>query len=154
MDKKIKQNFKIKYLIFLFVAYFALSFAHAQNCKNFESKCSSPGEKDFSRSAMSRTIKIRQKQRYTFNITLFENKEYYISVCGKSKLGNVQLKILSGADNKLMYDNAANGFVDYVNIKSELSQKLIVEISAPTGKFSGNDAECLGILIESRKFNK
>src|SRR3989339_1434379 len=128
-----------RYSILLLFAVVCFNSVSAQNCNNTENSCSTPHEKKFTKSAISRSIKIRHKQRKTFNVNMFEGKEYYISVCGKSKLGNIQLRILS-AENKLIYDNAAAGLIDFIIIKSELTQKLIIEVSAPTGNFSGKDA--------------
>ncbi len=153
MDRKINIIQSLFRWTILLVLFTIAQFVSAQNCTNFDRKCATPNDKKFEKSSMSRSVKIRAKQKQAINITLFEGKEYYISVCGKSNLGNIQMKIISGFDKKVIYDNAANGFTDFITIKSELTQKLIFEISAPTGKFDGNEHECVGVLIASHKLN-
>lgn len=154
MDRKIRWRPRLIYRLFLPAFIFICFEAPGQNCTNFDRKCPLPDDRKFERSSMSRSVKIRFKQKQPMNITLFEGKEYYISVCGKSKLGNIQLKVLSGSDRKVIYDNAANGFADFITIKSELTQKLIFEVSAPAGKFDGNDPECIGFYVASCKLSE
>lgn len=142
----------IKYFLLAAFLFFS-GLIYSQNCDKIENDCPRPKEKSYSKSGMSHSSKIKPKQKKLFNVSMFEGKEYYISVCGKSVVGNLQLRILS-SDNKLMYDNAADGLADNITIKSELTQTLIIEITAPLGTLSDNKMACLGVYVASRKFNR
>lgn len=144
------------FTLIMFMCMIVISSANvsAQTCNNVENSCSHSNEKGFIKSSMSHSFKIGIKQRRIFNVIMYEGKEYYVSVCGKTELGKIQLKIVSGTDSKLMYDNAAKGFKNNLNLKSDVTQKLIIEVSAPNGRFENNEPECAGLFIASKNISK
>lgn len=144
--------FSIKKYFFIFTFLFCYASLSAQNCKNLENNCPRPKDKKFLKSGMSHSGKIKPKQKKTYNLSLLEGKEYYISLCGESVKGNLQLRILSG-ENKLIYDNAAAGLIDNFTIRAEITQKIILEVTAPLGTLSDDKIACLGIYVASRKFD-
>lgn len=141
-----------KTFVFMTVILFSYSMS-AQNCNNVEDDCPRPKQKNFSKSGMSHSCKIRSKQKKSFNLNLLEGKEYYISLCGESVVGNLQLRILSN-DKKLMYDNAAAGLVDNFSIKAEVTQTIVIEVTAPLGTVAGDKIACLGVYVATKKNKK
>jgi hypothetical protein len=88
-----------------------------------------------------------------FSIVVYGGEEYYISVDGHRKLGDIRLRILeSGDEEAVLYDNVDYKYEDFFYFKIERTRKLIVEISAekPDDPEEAEKKYCLGVLIEFR----
>ncbi|GAF02210.1 hypothetical protein [Saccharicrinis fermentans] len=120
----------------------------ANDCSNTYKKCESP-DKTFKISSSSRSIKLRKGKKARIILNAFAGKEYYFATYAKLKVGALQFKIVSPTNNKVLYDNSAEGLRDYKVFKVENTQKLFIEVSAPNWK-SNNTYECAGFLIAYR----
>jgi hypothetical protein len=133
----------IPLILFCFVAAFN---SNAQNCKDYENKCQS-APKGFKKSSLSRAFSIRKMKKIKLNTTLLGGNEYHISVCGKVKLGNIHIRIITDDTYKsVLYDNAADGFSPTKIFEVEETTKISIEISAPQF-FTDSESECAGVNI-------
>jgi hypothetical protein len=120
--------------------------AAAQTCKDFENKCQS-APKGFKKSSLSRAFSMRKMKKIKLNTTLLGGNQYFISVCGKAKLGNMHIRIITDDNFKsVLYDNAADDFAANKQFEVEETTKISIEISAPQF-FTESESECAGIYI-------
>lgn len=124
---------------------FAGALANADDCSNTYKKCKSP-DKSHTLSTSSRSIKLRRGKKVAIVLNVFGGKEYFFSTYLKPKVGVLQFKIISPTNNKVLYDNAAEGLCDSKVFKVESTQKLLIEVSAPNWQ-SPNTYECAGFKI-------
>ena len=136
-------------IIGLLLAYILTTLTlYSQQCNDFEKKCPSPN-KSFKISASSRSFTLKKGSKTTIVLNALGGRDYFISVCSKGKVEDVQFKIIGGDENnrKILYDNAAVGFSNQKIITMLKTQKIIIEISAPKTKFEKGESECGGIKI-------
>ncbi|SMO37580.1 hypothetical protein SAMN06265379_101349 [Saccharicrinis carchari] len=119
--------------------------ADANGCSNTYKKCKSP-DKSYTLSTSSRSIKMRRGRKVAIMLNVFGGKEYFFSTYSKPKMGVLQFKIISPINNKILYDNSAEGLCDTKVFKVDNTQKLLIEISAPNWQ-SSNTYECAGFKI-------
>lgn len=138
-------NKKIIWIIFLSIVGFASAIAYANDCANTYKKCKSP-DKSYTLSTSSRSIKLRRGKKVAVVLNVLGGKEYFFSTYSKPKVGVLQFKIISPTNNKVLYDNAAEGLCDSKVFKIDHTQKLLIEVSAPNWQ-SPNTYECAGFKI-------
>lgn len=138
----------MKLIITIIVLLISTSTLFSQQCDDFEKKCPSPN-KSFKISATSRSFTLKKGSKTTIVLNALGGRDYFISVCSKGKVEDVQIKIIGGEENnrKVLYDNAAVGFSNQKIITMLSTQKIIIEISAPKTKFEKGESECGGIKI-------
>jgi len=133
-------------LIILISTSISLVEPNAQNCRDFERRCKgAPGY--FEASSLSRSVTLRKARRVIINQTFYGGTEYFISVCGRDRLGKIHFRLIaSDESNTILYDNAADDFnqTQLFVIKNTMAVK--IELSAPHF-FDPNSAECAGIRI-------
>ncbi|MEA2041444.1 MAG: hypothetical protein U9N85_02685, partial [Bacteroidota bacterium] len=86
-----------------------------------------PGE-GYEKSRRSKTIKMSSDDFYDIKRTMHAGRNYYISVEGRNKLGNVQFRVRNVETNEIMYDNSAFGFSEEVILYNDVKQKVVIEI--------------------------
>jgi hypothetical protein len=122
------------------------NFLMAQNCSGYEKKCHD-APKGFKSSSQSRAFSLRKMKKVTVKQTLFAQREYYLSACGKGKLGKIHLRVL--ADNPqrdVLYDNASDNFASEKFFQIESTIPVIIEIFAPHFR-EERVSECAGLFI-------
>jgi hypothetical protein len=95
--------------------------------------------------------------RSEFSIIVYGGEEYYISVDGHRKLGDIRLRVFEKDDkNALLYDNSEFNYEEFFYFKNSETRNLIVEVKAEEAEDPEEAAEkyCLGVLIEFRDINK
>jgi hypothetical protein len=88
-----------------------------------------------------------------FSIVVYGGEEYYISVDGHRKLGDIGVKIYEDDKNRTqLYSNAEFNYEQFFYFKISRTRKLIIEISTQKSKSKGKSDKkyCLGVLIEFR----
>ncbi len=142
--KKIISTYK--HLLLLLILLSGGVYSYAQNCKDYEKKCSD-APKGFKSSSMSRSFSMKKQRKVNINQTFYGGRQYYMAVCGKPKLGKIHFRIIEDDENKtVLYDNAADGFTISKMFAFESTIKLIIEISAPN-YFTDSESECAGIVL-------
>lgn len=146
----------IKYLFALSFFLFTLGVttnSEAQNCSGFEKRCEE-APKYFTKSALSRSFSVRKGRKLLINQTFFGDREYFVSVCGKKKIGDIHLRIIADDENKMiLFDNAANNFKSSQIFVVQNTMKVKIELSAPY-YFDNVHSECAGIQIHYHQSNK
>src|SRR5690606_4866660 len=85
---------------------FSLQGTTAQSCRGYEKRCDS-APKHFEASSLSRSITMRKARKTVINQTFYGNREYFISVCGKKRLGNIHFRLIADDESQtVLYDNA------------------------------------------------
>jgi hypothetical protein len=119
---------------------------YAQSCRDYEKKCHTM-PKDFKSSSLSRSFAIRKMKKIKLNTTFFGGRTYNIAVCGKGRLGNLHIRLVSDDEFRtVLYDNAADDFATEKNFEFGESLNVFIEISAPQF-FDEDDFECAGVSI-------
>lgn len=142
---------KKKYILYLLFAIITALFVNvenvsSQNCAGYDKKCAS-APKEFKASTLSRSISIRKMRKVIVNQVFYGDRTYQISVCGKSKLGKIQYRILSDDENRsVLYDNAVDNFKPMKFFEIQTTMKIIIEITAPH-YFDESTSECAGVKI-------
>jgi hypothetical protein len=125
---------------------------YAQNCRDYEKKCNT-APKDFKKSSLSRAFAIRKMKKVKLSTTFFGGRVYNIAVCGKGKLGNLHIRLVTDdAYRTVLYDNAADDFTTQKNFEFTESLNVFIEISAPQ-YFDDNEFECAGISVSYKTLN-
>jgi hypothetical protein len=122
---------------------------YANDCNNTFKKCKNP-DKTYRISPSSRSIKMRKGKKTRITLNAYAGKKYYFSTYSKGKVGVLQFRILNTSNNKILYDNATEGLIDYKFFKVENTQKLLIEVMAPNWR-SNNTFECVGVKIAYKK---
>ena len=142
---------KHKYVIHLLIPILAIIFVNVenvsgQNCAGYDKKCAS-APKEFKASTLSRSISLRKMRKVIVNQVFYGDRTYQISVCGKSKLGKIQYRVLSDDESRsVLYDNAVDNFKQMKFFEIQSTMKIIIEITAPH-YFDESTSECAGVKI-------
>lgn len=132
-------------LVFITSSGFTASMS-TQNCSGFEKKCES-APSYFTKSSLSRSITLRKARKVVINQTFLGGREYYISICGRKKIGDLHLRLIADDENQMvLFDNAANNFKTTQLFVIQNTMKVKIELSAPH-YFDDIHAECAGIQI-------
>ena len=149
-------SFFVKHLFTSCIVLFTLGItanSEAQNCIGFEKRCEE-APKYFTKSSLSRSLSVRKGRKLLINQTFFGNREYFVSVCGKKKIGDIHLRIIADDDNKMvLFDNAANNFKPTQLFVIQNTMKVKIELTAPY-YFDNMHAECAGIQIHYHQSDK
>ncbi len=138
-------------LIFIFTICSFI--AYSQSCPNYHiDECRWAGD-SFLYSRQSRSALYTAGMTSEFVITVYGGEEYYVSVVGDKKLGNIRIKVME--DNKektALYDNSRYKYEGYFYFKNETSRNLILEVTTEGKKKFSQSLErfCLGVLIQFR----
>ncbi len=146
MNNQLK--FLISFILFLFPV-----FLFGQNCNNYHKSNCRWADRTFIYSRQSRSALFTPGMSSEFSIVVYGGEEYYISVDGHRKLGDIGVKIYEDDKNKTqLYSNAEFNYEQFFYFKISRTRKLIVEISTeePKNKEKPDKKYCLGVLIEFR----
>jgi len=143
---------KFKYLIFILL-FFLPIFAFSQNCTNYHIDHCRWADRTFLYSRQSKSALFKKGMSSEFSIVVYGGEEYYISVDGHRKLGDIRLQIFEDDDQKTqLYDNAEFKYEKYFFFKVSRTRKLIVEVSSEEqeNEKKSDEKYCVGVLIEFR----
>ena len=143
---------KFKYLIFILL-FFLPIFAFSQNCTNYHIDHCRWADRTFLYSRQSKSALFKKGMSSEFSIVVYGGEEYYISVDGHRKLGDIRLQIFEDdAQKTQLYDNSEFKYEKYFFFKVSRTRKLIVEVSTREPEKDKNPDEkyCVGVLIEFR----
>jgi hypothetical protein len=94
---------------------------------------------------------MRKARKVVINQTFFGDREYFISVCGRKKLGDIHFRLISDDENQtVLYDNAAVNFQPSQLFVIQNTMKIKIELSAPH-YFDDYNSECAGVQISYHK---
>lgn len=145
-------NNKFKYLVTLILLLFPV-FLYGQNCNNYHISHCRWADRTFIYSRQSRSALFTPGMKSEFSIVVYGGEEYYISVDGHRKLGDIGVKIYEDDKNRTrLYSNAEFNYEQFFYFKISRTRKLIIEISTeePESGQSTDEKYCLGVLIEFR----
>ena len=143
---------KFKYLIFT-ILFLLPVFAFSQNCTNYHIENCRWADRTFLYSRQSKSALFKKGMSSEFSIVVYGGEEYYISVDGHRKLGDIRLQIFEDDDQKTqLYDNAEFKYEKFFFFKVSRTRKLIIKISTEEAKDNKKPDQkyCVGVLIEFR----
>ncbi len=149
--------FRIKTILisFLLMSVFPASTLYGQRCseKDVYRKCESPDD-SYESSGRSRSITMYPGKIKQVVFTVYENREYFLSLCADKKVKNLQMRIRETNENQdILYDNAAYEFEGTLTMTIESTKKLMIEIILPPEAVPSKRRQtmCVGLLVEYMK---
>lgn len=117
-----------------------------QNCSDYHKKCKG-APKSYKSSSLSRSFTLRKMKRVVIKQTLFAGRMYHISVCGRSNLGKIHIRVLNDDGKKsTLFDNATENFAGEKVFQVEATLPVLIELTAPHF-FNDKQSECAGVSI-------
>ncbi|MDG5800580.1 hypothetical protein QA597_09440 [Marinilabiliaceae bacterium ANBcel2] len=139
-------KFTIYFTVIVLFSIFNSINVEAQRCRGYDSKCDNPPNY-FESSSLSRSTSIRRGRKVVFNQTFYGNREYYVSVCGHRRLGELHFRLIAdNEDETVLYDNATDDFSNTRLFVIQSTMQIKIEVSAPH-YFDERNSECAGIRI-------
>lgn len=142
-------RYSYKFLLILLLLLGALPIiSFSQDCFEYHiENCRWAPENEFQMSRQSRSSEFAPGEKIEFSIVVYEGEEYYISVNGHRKLGDIRLRIYEDDEERyLLYDNKEYRYEKFFYFKVTNTRNLILEISSEENK--DDKKYCLGVLIE------
>ncbi|SRR6056297_1070998 len=141
---------KLKILI-TFTFLLLSSTGISQNCTNYHIDNCRWADRTFLYSRQSRSALFKPGMTSKFKIVVYGGEEYYISIDGHRKLGDIRLRILEENEKKtVLYDNAEFKYEKFFYFKNSLTKDLTIEVSTKENEKHKNKEFCVGVLIEFR----
>ena len=152
-----------KILALAVASLMAVSVSAQNNCLDFhKTKCPSANTTGYHMSNDSRSATMRKGQSSEFRITIYQGKDYRISVCSdESALGStVHMRLIDYETEELLYDNKDFNYVKEFEFTVVQSRQIKISIEIPedsaqkaaantTGFISKNiNQGCVGVRIE------
>ena len=138
----------------LFIHFIGLPFlTTAQNCDKYHIDNCRWADRSFLYSRQSRSAIFTPGMTSEFNIVVYGGEEYYLSVSGDRKLGDIRLRVFEDdQQNTQLYDNAEFNYEDFFYFNATTTRKLILEVSTkePSKPDKAKKEYCVGVLIEFR----
>ena len=142
---------KLQYIL----AFLMLSaVSYGQNCNNYHIDNCRWADRTFLYSRQSKSAVFTPGMRSEFKIVVYGGEEYYMSIDGHRKLGDIRLRVYEDNEKKtLLYDNAEFEYEEYFFFKNTKTRDLIVEVTSEEADDPKEAKEkyCLGVLIEFKE---
>lgn len=137
-------------LIILFLIQALYSFG--QNCTEYHIDHCRWADRSFLYSRQSKSAAFKPGMKSEFSIVVYGGEEYYLSVDGHKKLGNIRIRLIEdNTEQTILYDNAQFKYENFFYFKNSLTKNLIVEITSEVEDDEiTDDIYCIGVLIEFR----
>ncbi len=140
-----------KILLLLIISSFQ-EVSFAQDCTDYHVENCRWADRTFLYSRQSRSALFTPRMKSNFSIVVYGGEEYYISVSGHRKLGDIRVRLKEDDEKQtILYDNANFKYEKYFYFKNALTKKLIIEVSVPENEKYKNEKFCVGVLIEFRR---
>jgi len=146
-------NFLHKSLLLFLLSLFAFQ-ANGQVCTNYHIDNCRWADNSFFYSRQSRSALFSNGITSKFKIIVYSNEEYYISIAGHKKLGNINITVYEDNDKKTeLYDNSNFKYEESFYFENKKTRQLIIEVTSEKDENAKNTNKkyCLGVLIEFRK---
>jgi hypothetical protein len=148
----------LKKSIFLLVLCFITTGIFAQNCRNFHKQnCKTPAAYDYKYYGQSRSAVMIANQTVRHKAIFYGKKDYRVIFCTESNQYPVHFIVKSVENNKILYDNIVDDYVESVGFTIDYTQTLIFEVTViSTEKDTYEKMEqrlCLGMQIIWRKMD-
>ena len=142
---------KIRYLL-IFILLIPLQ-AYSQDCTDYHQYHCPYGDYTFFYSRQSKSMLFSKGQTSEIQMVAYGGEDYYIAVCAHRKFGDIHFRILEDdAQRAVLYDNAENGYSDFIIFSNQSTKNLIIEASVPEGSpHEAKEYRCVGVVIEFRK---
>lgn len=142
--------------ILLLIQFIQLSFINlfSQNCSDYYKLNCLPKESSYiyNVNSASTSFLLYLGESQEIPITIENNKDYRITVCGDSIFDNVIQFIIFNEQGEKYYNNSTNEFKLNIEFSNTQTQDVIFEISTPQQSEYVDDATvqkgCIGLLIE------
>lgn len=125
-----------------------------QDCTNYHIENCRWANRSFLYSRQSQSALFKPGMRSEFRIIVYGGEEYYLSVDGHGKLGDIRVRIFEDEKKEqALYDNAEFNYEKYFYFKNSRTRDLVVEVTSKNtdSGSSSNQRYCLGVLIEFRE---
>ncbi|MBR5433983.1 MAG: hypothetical protein IK117_06075 [Bacteroidales bacterium] len=122
------------------------------NCLNFhKNKCQSYASKGYIMSNDSRSAIMRKGQTSEFRITIYQGKDYRISVCAdEANLGStVHLRLIDYDTEELLYDNKDFNYVKDFEFTVVQTRTIKISIEIPEDQSTKASANTTGLISKS-----
>jgi len=124
---------------------------YSQDCSDYYKKCEN-ADKSYTASGMSRGIKLTKGSTYELNLTIYANRDYFISFEGEKSLGDIQFVILD-SENQILYNNSVDEFKQFTNIITDVTTQLKIQLITQPDVYKPNSTTkyCAGIFVAYKK---
>ncbi|MBS2099403.1 hypothetical protein [Carboxylicivirga linearis] len=132
----------------LFILIIGSSTTFSQECKHLFER-TAPMDSLYTVKA-DRLLTIQNGDTLKLVRIFYGNTHYNISIVKDDPSKQLSMRILDGKAKKVILDGNKNGSNEEVDIFSDFSQRVIIEISALEGS-SKNSSDCIALTIRSYK---
>ena len=154
---------KIVSVLIVLLLGFSLNVLSQNNCLNFhKQRCQTLTTSGYIMSNDSRSAMMRKGQVSEFRITIYQGKDYRISVCAdEANLGtSIHMRLIDYDTDELLYDNKNSNYVKDFEFTVVQTRTIKISIDIPedssqkptantTGLISKSiNQGCVGVLIE------
>ncbi len=145
-------NFLHKLLLLFLLSLFAFQ-TNGQVCSNYHIDNCGWADKSFFYSRQSRSALFSHGITSKFVIIVYANEEYFVSIAGHKKLGDIKIRVYEDDNKKTeLYDNSKYNYEKYFYFQNKNTRKLVIEVTSEkkANIKNPNEKYCLGVLIEFR----
>ena len=122
------------------------------NCLNFhKQKCQSAASTGYIMSNDSRSAMMRKGQTSEFRITIYQGKDYRISVCAdEANLGStIHMRLIDYDTDELLYDNKEFNYVKDFEFTVVQSRMIKISVEIPEDQNTKAAANTTGLISKS-----
>ena len=145
----------IKKIFFAIIFSVSAYVTYGQNCSDYHVDKCRWADDSFLYSRQSKSALFTTGMTSEFQITVYGGEEYYVSIAGDKKLGEMRIRVKE-EDKTVLYDNKNYDYESYFYFKNENTRNLIFEVSSVAEKKFSTSTEryCVGVLIQFRNYDK
>ena len=115
-------------------SFIVVSLTFNAQCKSLSKQCTKDIGEGYLSSGQDISFVMFPGKKQQCITTFYENKDYRISICSDSTLGNIHMTIRN-SKRQLLYDNHSNGNNSF-DFKVSATQQLIISLIVPESNFS------------------
>ncbi len=143
----------MKRIVLLSILLFIGKYLFSQDCDHFHRgvECRLTDLGGFDLYNQSRSAKVQYGDINKYQVALFGNSEYKISVCIQAGFGLIHFRIMNLEDQRVIYDNKKYNYVESMTLSNDMTKVVVFEISfidtQENAKVIWDTGICLGVLI-------
>lgn len=100
----------------------------------------------------ARSISVKIQTPVIYKVILFGKRDYIIGVCSSANYyRKIKLRIINSQNNKVLFDNSDNDFIESFMLTVEKTTALDLEVTVLTDKETDIGSVCVGIQILTKK---
>ncbi|HPY82224.1 MAG: hypothetical protein GX277_00305 [Bacteroidales bacterium] len=154
-----KKVFTLGFAIFL-TSLTISSFSQSACVEYHVTKCKNPDSKGYSVAEASRSALLLKGQTSEFRFTIYQGKDYRITICGEDALGPyLQYQIVDWETNEVLYDNKDYNYTKEFEFTVLMSKTVRIVVTIPSDsedpasksislRPKSTSMGCIGVLIE------